>query len=396
MKIGARTIGVLTKVDIMDKGTDAVDVLTGQIIPLRLGFVGVINRSQNDIKTNKSIPDALKYENEFFSTHPAYRSLAATLGTGYLTRLLNRVLLDHIRNCLPELRAKIAKMLQEAQREMDTYGTVFDDNKGSLLLQVITKFSSDFCNAIEGKLGDLSIKELYGGARINYIFTEVFSKCLRTITPNDGLTLNDIRTVIKNATGPRAALFVPEGSFEVLVRRQISRLEEPSLQCVELVYDELQRIVSQLESQELQRFQTLRERVVEVVNRLLQNLKVPTRKMISNLITIEHSYINTNHPDFVGGEGVLAKMSERIARTEPAPVVQPGGTLPPQIGARPGMPGQPGVLQPQPVAQPGFGARPGFGAPAGQPGGFGFVFFFYSFFFLHPFRLFPSSSTGST
>src|SRR3990167_7547723 len=278
-------------------------------------------------------------------------------------------------------------MLQEAQREMDTYGTVFDDNKGSLLLQVITKFSSDFCNAIEGKLGDLSIKELYGGARINYIFTEVFSKCLRTITPNDGLTLNDIRTVIKNATGPRAALFVPEGSFEVLVRRQISRLEEPSLQCVELVYDELQRIVSQLESQELQRFQTLRERVVEVVNRLLQNLKVPTRKMISNLITIEHSYINTNHPDFVGGEGVLAKMSERIARTEPAHVVQPGGTLPPQIGARPGMPGQPGVLQPQPVAQPGFGARPGFGAPAGQPGGFGFVFFFYSFFFSSSFSL---------
>jgi replication fork clamp-binding protein CrfC len=48
--------------------------------------------------------------------------------------------------------------------------------------------------------------------------------------------------------GPRSALFVPEVAFEMLVKRQIARLEEPSLQCVELVYDELQRIISQVEN----------------------------------------------------------------------------------------------------------------------------------------------------
>jgi replication fork clamp-binding protein CrfC len=34
---GNRTIGVLTKLDIMDKGTDALDMLMGRIIPLKLG-----------------------------------------------------------------------------------------------------------------------------------------------------------------------------------------------------------------------------------------------------------------------------------------------------------------------------------------------------------------------
>ena len=43
--------------------------------------------------------------------------------------------------------------------------------------------------------------------------------------------------------GPRPALFVPEISFELLVKRQIRRLEEPSLRCVELVHEEMQRIV---------------------------------------------------------------------------------------------------------------------------------------------------------
>ena len=43
--------------------------------------------------------------------------------------------------------------------------------------------------------------------------------------------------------GHRPALFVPEISFELLVKRQIRRLEEPSLRCVELVHGEMQRIV---------------------------------------------------------------------------------------------------------------------------------------------------------
>ncbi len=36
---GVRTIGVLTKVDLMDQGTDVVDILAGRVIPLRLGKV---------------------------------------------------------------------------------------------------------------------------------------------------------------------------------------------------------------------------------------------------------------------------------------------------------------------------------------------------------------------
>lgn len=43
---GLRTIGVITKIDIMDKGTDARNMLMGKDVPLRLGYVGVKNRSQ--------------------------------------------------------------------------------------------------------------------------------------------------------------------------------------------------------------------------------------------------------------------------------------------------------------------------------------------------------------
>jgi hypothetical protein len=55
------------------------------------------------------------------------------------------------------------------------------------------------------------------------------------------------KKLISELQGPKGALFIPEAAFEMLVKSAIARLEEPALQCVELVYDELQRIVGQLD-----------------------------------------------------------------------------------------------------------------------------------------------------
>jgi len=82
---------VITKLDIMDKGTDAMDVLSNRVYPLRLGYIGVINRSQQDINTKKAIFEALKYESQFFSSHPEYSRIASRLGTPFLTRQMNKV-----------------------------------------------------------------------------------------------------------------------------------------------------------------------------------------------------------------------------------------------------------------------------------------------------------------
>jgi len=42
---GIRTIGVITKIDIMDRGTNAKKMIMNQEVQLRLGFVGVKNRA---------------------------------------------------------------------------------------------------------------------------------------------------------------------------------------------------------------------------------------------------------------------------------------------------------------------------------------------------------------
>ncbi|XP_014489057.1 PREDICTED: dynamin-1-like protein isoform X2 [Dinoponera quadriceps] len=295
---GRRTLAVVTKLDLMDAGTDAIDILCGRVIPVKLGIIGVVNRSQQDIINNKSIQEALKDEATFLQRK--YPTLANRNGTPYLAKTLNRLLMHHIRDCLPELKTRVNVMVAQFQTLLNSYGEDVGD-KSQTLLQIITKFASSYCATIEGTARNIETTELCGGARICYIFHETFGKTLDSIHPLAGLTKMDILTAIRNATGPRPVLFVPEISFELLVKRQIRRLEEPSLRCVELVHEEMQSIIQHCGTevqQEMLRFPKLHERIIDVVTQLLRRRLPTTNAMVENLVAIELAYINTKHPDF--------------------------------------------------------------------------------------------------
>lgn len=318
---GKRTLAVCTKLDIMDEGTDATDLLTGKIIPVKLGIIGVVNRSQQDILDCKSIEDALHDEDVFLRQH--YPALAMRNGTTYLAQTLNRLLMQHIRDTLPVLRHEISSKLSVYESQLQELGEPIKE-KGPALLQILTKFASNYCHKIEGTSRDIETHQLSGGARICYIFHHIFSDTLNSIGPLEGLTRSDILHAISNAMGPRPALFVSEMAFELLVKRQIRLLLQPSLQCVELVYEELQRIIQYCLShiRDFQRFPTLREQMNTVVMGLLRERLPMTNQMVENLIRIELAYINTNHPDFVGGTRaayesyMVAQTRQKVAGSE--------------------------------------------------------------------------------
>ncbi|XP_061107633.1 dynamin-1-like protein isoform X2 [Conger conger] len=311
---GRRTLAVVTKLDLMDAGTDAMDVLMGRVIPVKLGLIGVVNRSQLDINNKKSVADAIRDEHAFLQKK--YPSLANRNGTKYLARTLNRLLMHHIRDCLPELKTRINVLAAQYQSLLSSYGEPVED-KSATLLQLITKFAAEYCNTIEGTAKYIETAELCGGARICYIFHETFGRTLESVDPLGGLTTIDVLTAIRNATGPRPALFVPEVSFELLVKRQVKRLEEPSLRCVELVHEEMQRIIqhcSNYSTQELLRFPKLHDAIVEVVTSLLRKRLPVTNEMVHNLVAIELAYINTKHPDFADACGVMNNNIEEQRR----------------------------------------------------------------------------------
>ncbi|XP_069183294.1 dynamin-1-like protein isoform X10 [Procambarus clarkii] len=325
---GRRTLAVLTKLDLMDAGTDAIDTLCGRVIPVKLGIIGVVNRSQQDIIDEKSIKNALTDEAAFLQRR--YPTLANRNGTPYLAKTLNRLLMHHIRDCLPELKTRVTMMMSQFQSLLNSYGDDVQD-KAQTLLQIITKFNAAYCQTIEGTARNIETTELCGGARICYIFHETFGRTLDSIHPLAGLTQMDILTAIRNATGPRPALFVPEVSFELLVKRQIRRLEEPSMRCVELVHEEMQRIIQFCGTevqQEMLRFPKLHEKIVDVVTQLLRRRLPPTNAMVENLVAIELAYINTKHPDFRPDASLVSTLAADEEKARNIPVRRAHGNAP--------------------------------------------------------------------
>jgi len=309
-----RTLGVLTKIDLMDPGTNVLDVLNNKTFPLKYGYIGVVCRSQLDTKNKKSIEDHLKTEKEFFDHLKEYKNVRHLLGIRTLTNNLSELLIEQIKTTLPKLRDTISTAIYTKEQELENFGqesiSAQKDIANSFILNLVSKFSHAYADMIEGKFVKDCSKFYIGGARINYIFQEIFKKEIEKIDPFDILSDDDIRTAIKNSNGLRPSLFIPELAFEVLVKHQITRLQSPSLICVKRVFDELRNIVNQIRIPEINKYKKLDNKMRFVMEDVLNKCLEPTNQMIKNLIDIESSHINTSHPDFLGAEDSMLNLFE--------------------------------------------------------------------------------------
>ncbi|MEQ2211228.1 Dynamin-1-like protein [Xenoophorus captivus] len=87
--------------------------------------------------------------------------------------------MHHIRDCLPELKTRINVLAAQYQSLLSSYGEPVEDQSATLL-QLITKFATEYCNTIEGTAKYIETAELCGGARICYIFHETFGRTLES------------------------------------------------------------------------------------------------------------------------------------------------------------------------------------------------------------------------
>ncbi|XP_075942881.1 dynamin-1a isoform X2 [Anarhichas minor] len=307
---GMRTIGVITKLDLMDEGTDAKDILENKHLPLRRGYIGVVNRSQKDIDGRKDINAAMAAERKFFLSHPGYRHLAERMGTPYLQKTLNQQLTNHIRDTLPSLRAKLQSQLLSIEKEVEEYKNFRPDDpsrKTKALLQMVQQFSVDFDKCIEGSGDQIDTAELSGGARINRIFHERFPFELVKMEFDEKELRKEISYAIKNIHGIRTGLFTPDMAFETIVKRQIGKIKEPCTKCVDMVISELVNTVRQC-TKKLAQYPMLREEMERIVTQHIRDRENRTKNQVLLLIDIELSYMNTNHEDFIG----FANAQQRI------------------------------------------------------------------------------------
>lgn len=214
----------------------------------------------------------------------------------------------HIKQTLPDIKARISSSLTKYQQELAQLGDFLpgsSQNNSNTVLNFITEFSNEYRTVLDGNNQELSSVELSGGARISFVFHELYSNGIKAVDPFDQVKDIDIRTILYNSSGSSPALFVGTTAFELIVKQQIRRLEDPSLKCVSLVYDELVRILGQLlNKSQFRRYPQLKEKMHAVVINFYKKVMDPTNKLVRDLVAMESCYINTGHPDFLNGQRV--------------------------------------------------------------------------------------------
>ena len=173
----------------MDKGTNAKDMLMGRIIKLKLGYVGVKGRSQEDIQNNVSAKKGIDIEKSYFARHKIYATMPKKyLGTSSLVGSMTTIFYKHIRGFLPSIIKEINGKARDCKDKLKDLGPPLPhdaQDKLHLLWNMVTAFCESFKNQILGKYDNrrsvrLKNQKYTTGALIRIEFNRLFKNlCAR-------------------------------------------------------------------------------------------------------------------------------------------------------------------------------------------------------------------------
>lgn len=279
---GERTIGVLTKVDIMDKGTDAVKILKNNEIYLKLGYVAVRNRSQMDINNGMKVKEALEQEQKYFSSHCVYSALPNGLcGTSVLSLKLKEIFYDHISKFFPEIVAKISSQYKEKEKRLRELGPnvpLKESDKFSYLWSLVNKFTNTFKNAMTGGYDrsckmDSKLKIPIRG-QIQTIFENIYSEFGKDFNVTAGYSDHEIKKIMEIYQGDGIIGFQSIDAFYAILFPSLDDLKEPAEEALERIADILKDIGSQCLSQECSRYPNLYEEMYEIVKSFMDQVRI--------------------------------------------------------------------------------------------------------------------------
>ena len=304
---GMRTLGVLTKIDIMDKGTNAAKMLQGKEVPLRLGYVGVKNRSQQDIVSNMSVEQALREEQEYFARHEIYSSLPQDfLGTQNLTQRLTKVLFTHIKTLMPDILHEVVLKLKECEErviELGPSAPTDPKQKVQLLWNMVTDFVEIYKSVIRGKYdrkrSSRLTKDLNQGTDVKILFKDLLNDFTGDYQATKDYSDDDIKLAIAMHEGDSIPGFPSVDVFIYLIMPQLERLREPVLECLSLTHQNLESLAHMVLERILYRFPPLIGEMSEVVTRVLMAEKEECRSIVERMVDAEESYVFTNDLEYL-------------------------------------------------------------------------------------------------
>ncbi|TQE13445.1 hypothetical protein C1H46_001012 [Malus baccata] len=288
---GERTFGVLTKIDLMDQGTNAVDILEGRSYKLQFPWIGIVNRSQADINKSVDMIAARRREREYFSSSPEYRHLANRMGSEHLGRVLSKHLEVVIKSRIPGLQSLVSKTIGELEAELSRLGKPIAADAGGKLY-VIMEISRTFDQIFKEHLDGVRS----GGEKVYGVFDNQFPAALKRLQFDKYLSMDNIRKLITEADGYQPHLIAPEQGYRRLIESSLICIRGPAEMAVDAVHGILKDLAQKSinETTELKQYPTLRVEVANAAFESLERMKEESKRATLQLVDMECGYLTVD------------------------------------------------------------------------------------------------------
>ncbi|KAH6756585.1 dynamin-like protein [Perilla frutescens var. hirtella] len=288
---GERTFGVLTKIDLMDKGTDAVDILEGRSYKLQFPWIGVVNRSQADINKNVDMIAARRREREYFSETPEYKNLAQRMGSEHLGKVLSKHLEAVIKSRIPSLQSLINKTIIDLETELSRLGKPIATDAGGKLYMIM-----EICRVFDGIFKEHLDGVRPGGDKIYNVFDNQLPAALKRLQFDKHLAMENVRKLITEADGYQPHLIAPEQGYRRLIETALITIKGPAEAAVDAVHAILKDLVHKSinETVELKQYPSLRVEVSSAATESLDRMKEESKRATLQLVEMECSYLTVD------------------------------------------------------------------------------------------------------
>lgn len=319
---GVRTIGVLTKLDIMDKGTDARKALLGEEIELRLGYVGVKNRSKQDLIDKIPMKEAFRKEKEFFRNHPVYKTMAPCYyGTDTLIQKLTKTLFKLIKEHLPNIIKAINENIKKCEEELALLGQPMPVDKAgklSLLWNMLIEFCETYQTVLQGKYDGKRPSYLKndGGFRINTHFKKLLEEYTGNYKATEYYSDDNISYALTVHEGNSIPGFPSVDAFYYLLRPQLEALKGPVEECFSNVFEYLEELASKILEKSFIRFPVCVEEMSEFVAIFLNKEKEKAKYLVDSIVNMEINYLFTNDFDYMSNHTTFAPKPQDIQNSK--------------------------------------------------------------------------------
>ena len=304
-KSGSRTLGVLTKLDIMDSGTDARKALMNEEIELKLGYVGVKNRSKQDLINKLSMAETSRKEKEFFKSHPVYKNLpAGHLGTDVLINKLTKIYFRIIRENLPNIIKAINERVKTAEEELTGLGQpmpIDDAGKMNLLWNMINEYCDIFKNVLQGKYNNkrLNFLEGEGGFKIKILYKKLLEEFTGDYKATARYTDENINFALTIHEGDSIPGFPSVDAFIYLLRPQLEKLKDPIEECFQEVFQHIDFLSGKILEKVFTRFPQAVNDISDLVSNYLIEERDKTKYLLDSVVDMEINYLFTNDYDYL-------------------------------------------------------------------------------------------------